>query len=419
MGCYTDQTDLLFSKRDLRSWLEQQRQRALDEVRNVPPGKVLAHPHEQIAEEIIACHELGEPTLQIDEMAGEVGDQQVDVSGDFSRVILDDSRPFYIDGTRIALHVPYDGPVEALRLQASTFSYNPPRAVVHSNTVTVFRDVSADTLERNRDKVIQGLRNEVTSIDKYLGYARADIKASNDQLRREVAEVAAARRKKVLADRDTEAMLGVPLKRDDTAAHTYRVQPAQRKRLSPTRRPGPREPFAPEPAITDDDFADIIGDIVTITQTFERLAVTYADMDEERLRDQILTMLGNVYGPATGESFSKRGKSDIYLPWEGRNPVFLAECKWWNGPKRFAQYDLPQLLDRYVVWRDTHAAMILFIRNKDASAVIDKAIDIVRNHGRYVRDGNATRGAPVFVLHKDGDPDREIQLALVTAAVHT
>lgn len=106
MGCYTDQTDLLFSKRDLRSWLEQQRQRALDEVRNVPPGKVLAHPHEQIAEEIIACHELGEPTLQIDEMAGEVGDQQVDVSGDFSRVILDDSRPFYIDGTRIALHVP-------------------------------------------------------------------------------------------------------------------------------------------------------------------------------------------------------------------------------------------------------------------------------------------------------------------------
>lgn len=196
------------------------------------------------------------------------------------------------------------------------------------------------------------------------------------------------------------------------------MQPVKRKRVTPTRRAS-SEPFTPEPTITDEDFADIIGDIVGITQSFERLAVTYADMEEERLRDQILAMLGNVYGPATGESFSKRGKSDIYLPWDGRNSVFLAECKWWTGPKAFTEHDLPQLLDRYVVWRDTHAAMILFIRNKDATAVIDKAIEIVRHHDRYVRDAEAISSAPVFVLHKDHDPDREIKLSLVTAAVHT
>ena len=414
-----DQMELLFSTPDLRTWLEEQRRQAIDEVRRLSQQDVLARPHEQVASELIGRYEVPEPILHIDEMTGRVNDQRVDVSDDFRRAIFDSSRPTYIDGTRISFHVPYEGPIEALRLQASTFSYSPPRASVGSDQVTVFRDVPADTIERDRDGVVQGLRAEVDNIAKHLGYARTDIRASNEQLRVEVARAAEARREKVLADRETEAMLGVPLKRDKAAARTYRVQPAQRKRLTPTRRRQTREPFTPEPAITDDDFADIIGDIVAITQTFERLAVTYADMAEERLRDQILTMLGNVYGPTTGESFSKRGKSDIYLPWDGGNPIFLAECKWWTGPKAFTEHDLPQLLERYVVWRDTHAAMVLFIRNKGATAVIDRAISSIRDHERYLRDGHLIHGVPVSILHKEGDPDREIKLALVSAAIHT
>lgn len=188
--------------------------------------------------------------------------------------------------------------------------------------------------------------------------------------------------------------------------------------MAPERRTHPQKPFAPEPAITDEDFAHIVGDILTTTRTFERLAVTYADTHEERLRDQILAMLHTVYGSATAETFSKRGKTDIYLPWNDRGPVFIAECKWWTGPKAFGKHDLPQLLDRYIVWRDTHAAMVLFIRNKDVTAVIASAESIIRDHPRYLRDANPTHGASVFVLHKDGDRDREIKLALVTAAIH-
>ncbi len=412
-----DDTELLFSQHDLRSWLEERKRRAVDEIRSLSPDEVLARPPQQVADEVIERHQVPEPTLRLDEMTGQVDDRQVDVSGDFGRAVFDRSGPFYIDGTRITFHIPYNGPTEALKLQASTFSMSPPRAAVGSGQVTVHRDVPADTLERDRDKIVQGLRREAQEIDKYLGYARNDIRAYNKQLREEIPRAAEMRRKKVLADRDTEAILGVPLTRDDSAARSYRVQPVKRKRVTPTRR-APGEPFTPEPAITNEDFAAIIGDIITITRNFERLAVTYADMDEERLRDQVLAMLGNVYGPTTGESFSKRGKSDIYLPWDGGNPVFLAECKWWRGPKAFTDNDLPQLLDRYVVWRDTHAAMILFIRNKDATAVIAKAVDIIRSHDRYLRDAETIEGAPVFVLHKDGDPDREIKLAVVTAAIH-
>lgn len=411
-----DTAQLLFSRNDLRSWLEARRLQAVKEVRSVPPEEALARPPEQVAEEVIERHEILEPTLHLDQMTAKVDDQQVDVSGDFLRFIPDNSRPYHVEGSRVRYDVPYEGPAELLRLKPSRYSLNPPRAIIGHGRIGVFRDVPADTLVRDREGIKKGLENEIDKLEEHLGWAAKDVRAYNTRLRNDITREAEARRNKVLADRDTEAMLGVPLTRDGSAARSYRVQPVTRKRVAP--RPVKHEAFAPEPAISDDDFAAIIGDIANITQSFERLAVTYADMHEERLRDQILTMLGNVYGPASAESFSKRGKTDIYLPFEGKGAVFLGECKWWGGPKAFAEDDLPQLLDRYVVWRDTHAAMILFIRNKDATAVIDKAIAIIREHERYIRDDGTIGDAPGFVLHKDGDADREIKLALITAVIH-
>lgn len=408
--------ETLFSGGSLREWLEDRHHRAIRAAGSLPAEEALLRPYEQVAQEAYERWEVTEPQLLVDEVKAAVDDEQVDVSGDFLRAISDPSRPCYVAGTRISFHVPYAGPGEALRLRGSTSSLSPPRAAVRDGEVVVSRAVPADTLERDRERVVAGIRSEVANIEKYLGYARSEIVGHNERLREDLMSAAERRRRKVLADRDTEAMLRVPLRRDGEVVKSYQVRPATRKRLSPYRRPAGHQPFVPEPAITEDDFGDIIADIARVTQSFERLAVTYVDMDEERLRDQILTVLAGAYDNATGESFSKRGKSDIYLPWEG-GAVFLAECKWWSGPSNFENRDLPQLLDRYVVWRDTHAAMVVFIRNKDATKVIATAGDVIRSHPRYVRDGDPTADVPVFVLHKNGDPDREVRVALVTAVI--
>jgi hypothetical protein len=39
----------------------------------------------------------------------------------------------------------------------------------------------------------------------------------------------------------------------------------------------------------------------------------------------------------------------------------------------------------YLVWRDTKAAVLLFIRNVDITAVIEKAIDRIKQHPYYKR----------------------------------
>lgn len=208
---------------------------------------------------------------------------------------------------------------------------------------------------------------------------------------------------------------GAPTEDDSANTTTYTVPIPSRHPGENTTPPRTREPANAEPRISDEDFASIIADIRRTLTSFERSPRHRASAPEQHLRDEILTAL-QPQGPATGESYSRRGRSDIYLPYDGE-AVFLAECKWWRGRKAFAEGALPQLLDRYIIWRDTHAAMILFIRNKGATAVIDNAVDAIESHPRFVSESEPIGDVRTFRLHHDGDDDRFLRLALLTAVI--
>jgi hypothetical protein len=79
-----------------------------------------------------------------------------------------------------------------------------------------------------------------------------------------------------------------------------------------------------------------------------------------------------------------------------------------------------QLL-RYLVWRDTKAALVLFIRQRDATAVIDKADTALRAHPNFKRPGAPTTDPQQrrnFILHQTDDPNREIAVALLPVVIH-
>lgn len=99
--------------------------------------------------------------------------------------------------------------------------------------------------------------------------------------------------------------------------------------------------------------------------------------DEETIRDWLMFNLSTNYeAPDGSELFiggeveNGNGKTDILVRHQNRN-VFIAECKFWGGPKKFDKA-ISQLLS-YTTWRDTKAAIILFITNKNATAVTDSA----------------------------------------------
>jgi hypothetical protein len=151
-----------------------------------------------------------------------------------------------------------------------------------------------------------------------------------------------------------------------------------------------------------------------MTHVIERQPTTFSEMDEAALRDILLVVLNNQFGPAGGEMFSGRGKTDILIQHD-RGAVFIAECKIWRGEKGLAEA-IDQLLG-YLVWRDTKSALVLFVREKGVSAIIEKAHAVIRAHSRFKRAAPNIGASPVFILHHDQDPNREIEVAVVAVPI--
>jgi hypothetical protein len=105
----------------------------------------------------------------------------------------------------------------------------------------------------------------------------------------------------------------------------------------------------------------------------EKKPSTYKDKDEKGIRDQFLLVLETRYDSTitTGETFNKGGKTDIILKYakDGSN-LFVAECKFWHGSSEFHKA-ISQLFDRYLTWRDSKAALMLFVIDKDFTNFIE------------------------------------------------
>jgi hypothetical protein len=110
--------------------------------------------------------------------------------------------------------------------------------------------------------------------------------------------------------------------------------------------------------------------------------------------------------------FDGAGKTDILLRYNDRN-AFIGECKIWHGERHFSEA-IGQLLS-CTVWRDTKAALIPFIRQGDATAIIDMADAATKAHPAFMspRAVQTPDSRRDYVMHSTQDPNRQIQVALL------
>lgn len=137
----------------------------------------------------------------------------------------------------------------------------------------------------------------------------------------------------------------------------------------------------------------------------------FHEIGEEALRSHFLVQLNGAYkGLATGETFNFQGKTDILIRVDGKN-VFIGECKFWKGTKALLE-TISQLLS-YLSWRDTKAAVLVFNRNIDFSAVLAKIKDGVPKHPNYKRDEGAPDESTFrYVFAQPNDASREMILTV-------
>lgn len=134
---------------------------------------------------------------------------------------------------------------------------------------------------------------------------------------------------------------------------------------------------------------------------------------QEAIRNLLLMALNSQFeGAAAGEVFNSNGKTDILIRVGDRN-VFIGECKIWKGPKTITD-TLDQLLG-YLTWRDTKAALLLFIRDGVPTEIIPKALAKFQEHPSFKRVGPHDEFGERhdFVFQANGDSAREINLAFM------
>lgn len=182
-------------------------------------------------------------------------------------------------------------------------------------------------------------------------------------------------------------------------------------------RPPPRDtPIASNPAMGQEIYDDVVQTIEQMTRAMERTP-TAAKLGEEEIRDLILFVLNaNYRGAVAGEVFNGEGKTDILLRWDGAN-AFIGECKFWTGPSDFSAA-VDQMLG-YVTWRDTKAALIIFIRDRKPDDVMKKAHSAIRAHTAY-NTGSPSAASDLranYVLRSKHDDERLISVALIGVVI--
>ena len=88
----------------------------------------------------------------------------------------------------------------------------------------------------------------------------------------------------------------------------------------------------------------------------------------------------------------------------------------WDGPAKFKEA-IDQLLG-YATWRDTKAALIIFIRGGQPTEIMTKADSTLRTHPSFetdAPDGTTTRRQ--YVLQSNRDQARLISVALITVVL--
>jgi hypothetical protein len=364
-------------------------------------NKLLNSNPEELAAYFATRYEAEAPSIDESGISVGHGETKVDVSESFEYGGWAGERVI-VPGTRITLHVPFSGEQQLLPLRASTFNYNPPRATIDGGELLF----TYDGPHANVGGAKQHFEAQLASLRLHLSWTQSDVQDLNRGLGREARAAIDARRARLLEGQGLVAALGFPLRAKPDAPRTYAV-PDVRRKVVPAPPPSSSAPYVPEPALDDGIYEQILTILANMVRVMEQSPDAFAGMSEQDLRTHFLVQLnGQFEGRAAGETFHGSGKTDILLQ-EKDKSIFIAECKFWDGPASLTAA-LDQLLD-YVTWRDAKCALLLFNRRKDFSSVIAQIPALLESHPQRAGEVKALAETTfrVRLRHRD-DPVREI-----------
>lgn len=202
--------DLLFSDYDLREFLGS-RLAAIDErVLGIREGRFATESDDLLAASVAS--ELVVSRLEVREEGTSVScrDTKVDVSHDFNRAVWDRSQPTYVDGIEVTYHLPFTAEPELWRCRPSSFTLNPPRAVIAPGEL----QFPYDQADRDVAATKAQFQEDLSRLKEWLPWVNQQVDEHNSMLE--------SRARKRVSTRRAE----LKRTRRDLDALGYRIRPA-------------------------------------------------------------------------------------------------------------------------------------------------------------------------------------------------
>lgn len=410
--------DLLFYRRGhLRDALAARDGQLKAQIESTPDEHLLQADAEEWADALAESFAVPCPVLKLDQMyRDKVKEIQLDVSGDRSRYFSDPAAARRFPGNRVVVHIPFEGEADVFSFRPSQFTLNPPQGAVSGDELILTMDYARDVAPN-----IDGHVNTfVSSVEQWLGFARGEIDPFNGSLRARAISLIEGRRQQIEVRDAHLATSSIPEGKPTAEPKAAMVDAI-------VRRPAPKLPSSPRssgseqavelvPGLAQDVYEHILGLLRAQGLSMEKSPATYAQLGEEDRRNTILTMLNTHYeGRAAAEAFNGKGKTDILIQYDGIN-VFICECKFWQGVKAFTEA-IDQLFG-YTTWRDTKLSLVLFVKERGLTEVIEKARKALAAHPQFSSEEKAASKTELRArMTWPGDPARLLDLNITF--IHT
>lgn len=305
----------------------------------------------------------------------------------------------------------FSGSTILFKIRPSSWSMTSYEITVneHSNTVSFSFKLYEQNPEKFKTEKTNAFRAAFTNLKNVNQFANDWNSSVKGIVDREFNNI----KNKFLKENDFFAAINISTNKNTESIFSV---PAIKKVDIPQPRVDKNKEFASIPTMSKNMYQDILKVIYDAGKSMEKKPALYLGKDEEGLRDQFLFVLETRYEgiTATGETFNKKGKTDIILKYSADNSnLFVAECKFWKGASEFHKA-IDQLFDRYLTWRDSKVALIFFVNNKDFTNVLESVKTESTKHN-YFKKNNGSNGESSFsYLYKlPNDEDKIVFLEII------
>jgi hypothetical protein len=326
---------------------------------------------------------------------------------------------YYCDGYKITYNIKFDGDNRLFHVIPSTrFSQRFHVLHIEDSTeekygiITYAIEFTKQEIE-GKDKPDFARKQFDTSfeyIKQTIANLNNDVQQYNNSIQSVIKNSLEARKKKADEFVKLSANLAIPLK---TNPYAPNVKPILLKKNIVKKPEMPKvKQRETEYGISSNDYENIKKIIGMAGYSMEKTAKTFNKLTEEELRDLFIAFLNTHYlQMATGETFSKKGKTDIHIQFDNKS-AYIAECKIWSGEKNL-QEAINQL-NSYTTWHDVKTSIIIFNKeNKDFIKLLEKIKTFLDNNELCLGNTSISKNEWSCKFRKNNDDSQIVTVHIV------